>query len=91
MPLGRALPAPAQPRCPARRSPSAEAKASRQHDGDGRPYGSFRWLLAHLGTLTRNELFADAPANVPVLTEPTSEQRQAFDLIEAAIPLVLRE
>jgi hypothetical protein len=85
-------PAPASPVTPAQRSASAQAKASRQHDDDGRPYRSFRGLLAHLGTLTRNELrFAGTPATVPVLTEPTSEQRQAFDLIGAAIPLTLRK
>jgi Transposase DDE domain len=84
---------PAQPNpvAPARRSASAQAKASRQHDQNGRPYLSFRGLLAHLGTLTRNELrFAGTPATIPVLAEPTSEQRQAFELIGATIPLTLR-
>jgi hypothetical protein len=85
-------PQPANPVAPARRSASAEAKASRQHDQAGRPYRSFRGLLDHLGTLTRNDLsFAGTPAAVPVLTEPTSEQRQAFELIGAAIPLTLRK
>jgi transposase len=85
-------PVQASPAAPARRSASAEAKASRQHDHDGRPYRSFRGLLAHLGTLTRNELrFAGTPATVPVLAEPTSEQRQAFELIDAPIPLTLRK
>jgi hypothetical protein len=83
-------PAPANPVAPARRSAPAQAKASRQHDQDGRPYRSFQGLLAHLGTLTRNELrFAGTPATVPVLAEPTSEQRQAFELIGAPIPLTL--
>jgi hypothetical protein len=83
-------PAPASPVAPARRSAPAQAKATRQHDQDGRPYRSFQGLLAHLGTLTRNELrFAGTPATVPVLAEPTSEQRQAFELIGAAIPLTL--
>jgi hypothetical protein len=83
-------PTPASPVAPARRSASAQAKATRQHDQDGRPYRSFQGLLAHLGTLTRNELrFAGTPATVPVLAEPTSEQRQAFELIGAAIPLTL--
>jgi len=82
----------ASPVAPARRSASAGAKASRQHDETGRPYRSFQGLLAHLGTLTRNELrFAGTPATVPVLAEPTSEQRQAFDLIGTAIPLTLRK
>ncbi len=70
-------PVQANPAAPARRSASADAKASRQHDQDGRPYRSFPGLLAHLGTLTRNELrFAGTPAAVSVLAEPTSEQRQ---------------
>ena len=82
----------ANPVAPAKRSASAEAKASRQHDENGRPYRSFRGLLAHLGTLTRNELrFPGTPAAVPVLTEPTSEQRQAFELIGTPIPLTLRK
>jgi hypothetical protein len=85
-------PVQANPAAPARRSASADAKASRQHDEAGRPYRSFPGLLAHLGTLTRNELrFAGTPATVPVLTEPTGEQRQAFDLIGAPIPLTLRK
>jgi hypothetical protein len=85
-------PVQANPVTPARRSASAEAKASRQHDEDGRPYLSFQGLLDHLGTLTRNELrFAGTPAAVPVLTEPTSRQREAFDLIAAPIPLTLRK
>ena len=85
-------PVQANPVAPARRSASAEAKASCQHDEDGRPYLSFQGLLDHLGTLTRNELrFAGTPAAVPVLTEPTSRQRQAFDLIAAPIPLTLRK
>ena len=85
-------PAQASPVTPARRSASADAKASCQHDETGRPYRSFRGLLDHLGTLTRNDLhFPGTTAAVPVLTDPTSEQRQAFDLIEASIPLTLRK
>jgi hypothetical protein len=85
-------PAPASPVAPAKRSASAEAKASRQHDEHGRPYLSYQGLLAHLGTLARNELrFPGTPATVPVLTQPTSRQQQAFDLIGAAIPLTLRK
>jgi hypothetical protein len=41
----------------------------------GRLYRSFRGLLGHLATLTRNQVrFAGAPATVPMLTEPTSER-----------------
>jgi hypothetical protein len=85
-------PAQANPVAPAKRSAAAEAKASRQHDEHGRPYLSYQGLLDHLGTLARNELrFAGTPAVVPVLTEPTSRQQEAFDLIGTAIPLTLRK
>jgi hypothetical protein len=78
------------PVAPARRSAAAQAKASSQHDPAGRPYRSFRGLLDHLATLTRNQVrFAGASADVPMLTEPTTAQRQAFDLIGAPIPLTL--
>jgi hypothetical protein len=83
-------PGQANPVAPAKRSASAKAKASRQHDEHGRAYLSYQGLLDHLGTLARNELhFAGTTAAVPVLTEPTSRQKQAFDLIGAAIPLTL--
>ena len=49
-------PAPGDPVAPARRSARAQAKASRQHDEAGRPYRSFRGLLTHLATLTRNQV-----------------------------------
>ncbi len=76
---------------PAQRSPRARAKASAQHDQAGRPYRSFRGLLTHLATLTRNQVrFAGTPATVPMLTQPTSEQREAFTLIGAPIPLTLK-
>jgi hypothetical protein len=79
------------PVAPARRSAAAQAKASYQRDPAGRPYRSFRGLIEHLATLTRNQVrFAGAPADVPMLTEPTSAQREAFDLIGAPIPLTLK-
>jgi hypothetical protein len=84
-------PAPGNPVAPARRSPAAQAKASHQHDAAGRPYRSFRGLLEHLATLTRNQVrFAGATAGVPMLTEPTSVQREAFDLVGVPIPLTLK-
>ena len=84
-------PAPADPVLPATRSAAAQAKASHQHDETGRPYRSFRGLLAHLATLTRNQVrFAGTRAVVPMLAEPTSTQREAFDLIGAPIPLTLK-
>ena len=83
-------PADGDPVAPARRSARAQAKASAQHDQAGRPYRSFRGLLTHLATLTRNQVrFAGASVTVPMLTEPTSEQREVFQLIGAPIPLTL--
>jgi hypothetical protein len=79
------------PVAPARRSAHAQAKASYQHNPAGRPYRSFRKLLEHLATLTRNQVrFTGATATVPMLAEPTSTQRDAFDLIGAPIPLTLK-
>jgi len=84
-------PAPASPVAPARRSAHAQAKASYQHDPAGRPYHSFRGLLEHLATLTRNQVrFAGTQADIPMLAEPTSTQRQAFDLIGTPVPLTLK-
>jgi hypothetical protein len=84
-------PTPGNPVAPARRSTWAQAKASGQHDPAGQPYRSFRGLLEHLATLTRNQVrFASASADVPMLTEPTSTQRDAYDLIGVPIPLTLK-
>ena len=44
------------PVTPARRSATAQAKASGQYDPAGQPYLSFRGLLEHLATLTRNQV-----------------------------------
>jgi hypothetical protein len=84
-------PAPENPVAPARRSAAAQAKASRQRDTAGRPYRSFRGLLEHLATLARNQVrFTGTAVTVPVLTEPTSAQQEAFDLIGTPIPLTLK-
>jgi hypothetical protein len=79
------------PVTPARRSPAAQAKASGQHDPAGRPYHSFRGLLEHLATLTRNQIrYTGTQVTITMLAEPTSTQRQAYELLGAAIPLTLK-
>jgi hypothetical protein len=84
-------PKPGNPVAAATRSARAQAKASGQHDPAGRPYRGFRGLLDHLATLTRNQVrFTGTQVTIPMLTEPTSTQRQAFDLIGAPIPLTLK-
>ena len=84
-------PAQDNPVAPARRSATAQAKASHQHDPAGQPYHTFRGLLDHLATLTRNQVrYTGTQITIPMLAEPTSIQRQAFELLGAAIPLSLK-
>lgn len=76
------------PVAPAHRSTHAERKASSQRDAYGHPYRDFRGLLDHLATLTRNQVrFPGTDTQLPTLAEPTSDQRDAFNLIGAPIPL----
>ena len=81
-------PARGQPRRPRPPLGSAEAKAVRSRPGK-QPIRSFRDLIDHLATLTRNQSASTARATVAVLAEPTPAQRRAFDLIGAPIPLTL--
>ena len=84
-------PAPDNPVAPARRSAAAQAKASNQYDPAGQPYYSFHGLLNHLATLTRNQVrYTGTDVTIAMLAEPTSIQRQAFELLGAAIPLTLK-
>src|SRR5271169_4597129 len=84
-------PAQDNPVTPARRSATAQAKAPYQHDPAGQPYRSFRGLLEHLATLTRNQVqYTGTQVTISMLTEPTSVQREAFTLLGTAIPLTLK-
>jgi hypothetical protein len=77
-------PARGNPVTPARRSAAAAAKA-----GPGKqPIRSFRDLIDHLATLTRDTIRVGGQP-VDKLTNPTPDQRRAFDLIGAPIPLTL--
>ena len=79
------------PVAPAQRSVAAARKASRHTDDQDQPVRSFRTLLGHLATLTRNDL-RYGPDNgpiVPTLAEPTPTQRRVFELLDTAIPLTL--
>jgi Transposase DDE domain len=81
------------PVAPAQRSADATAKASRRQLDDATPTHSFRGLLDHLATLTRNQVhFASQPGPVTtqLLATPTPLQRRAFELVGAPIPLTLR-
>jgi hypothetical protein len=76
------------PVTPATRSPAATAKAHTKTDPDGQPLHSFRGLLDHLGTLTRNTTTL-ANRHLDILATPTPTQRRAFELINTPIPITL--
>jgi hypothetical protein len=82
-------PQPANPIAPARRSRSADAKAARKVTASGEPARSFRDLLSHLATLTRQTI-AVGGHQIEKITTPTPAQRQAFDLLGAPIPITLK-
>src|SRR6266545_2023839 len=79
------------PVAPATRSTAADRKASRRTDDSGQPVRSFRTLLDHLATLTRNDIQygPDGPV-VPTLAVPTPTQRRVFELLGTVIPLNLK-
>ena len=81
-------PARSNPVAPARRSPSAAAKAAFKTGPGNQPIRSFPDLLGHLATLTRDTITVGSQP-VAKLTAPTPTQRRAFDLIGAPIPLTL--
>ena len=81
-------PARGNPVAPARRSAAAAAKAARKTGPGNQPIRSFRDLLDHLATLTRDTITV-AGQPVDKLANPTPDQRRAFDLIGAPIPLTL--
>jgi Transposase DDE domain len=83
-----APPARHNPVTPARRSAAAAAKASRRRHPDGTGVHSFRGLLDHLATLTRNKITL-AGREIDVLATPTPLQRRAFELLDVSVPLTL--
>jgi hypothetical protein len=75
----------------AARSAHAKTKTARHAGDDGLPLHTFRGLLAHLATLTRNSMhLADTDTSFDQLALPTPVQRRAFDLLDANIPLRLK-
>ena len=76
------------PVAPATVSPAATAKASRKADAADNPVRSFRGVLAHLATLTRNTI-THGGHTFDKITVPTLAQERAFQLLGAPIPLSL--
>lgn len=88
-----ARPEPADPVTAATRSQAADLKASTRTTANGEAAYSFQALLGHLATLTRNDLRYGTDTSLPIvptLTEPTTTQRAAFDLIGHPIPNQLK-
>jgi transposase len=74
---------------PAQRSESADNKAATKRNQQGLPVHSFRSLIAHLSTLTLNQIQTPAAA-VPSffkLTTPTQVQKKAFSLLGLRLQL----
>jgi hypothetical protein len=84
-------PARDNPIAAAQRSAAATRKASRHRDHNNEPVRSFRGLLDHLATLTRNKVqIAATQTTVAIPTEPTPTQRRVFELLDTTIPLILK-
>ena len=82
-------PARDNPVAPATRSAAAQRKAGHHRDAHGQPLRSFRGLLEHMATLTRNTITL-GHTTFDKITMPTPTQRRAFELINAPIPLTLK-
>jgi hypothetical protein len=76
------------PVAPARRSAAADAKAARKITANGEPTRSFRDLIDHLATLTRQAITIGGH-QIEKITTPTPTQRQAFDLLGTPVPINL--
>jgi DDE family transposase len=77
------------PVAPATRSTHANNKAARHLDTTGERLHSFRGVLEHMATLTRNTITLDQ-VTFDKITVATPTQRRAFDLIGAPVPLTLK-
>ena len=76
------------PVAPARRSAPAVAKAARKVTPTGQPARSFRDLLDHLATFTRDTIVIGGH-QIEKITTATRAQREAFDLLGTPIPITL--
>jgi transposase len=74
---------------PAQRSASAKLKALTKQTSDGAKVHSFPTLLADLATIVKNRIQPTDKniAAFDMITQPTSIQQRAFDLLEVALRL----
>jgi hypothetical protein len=87
--IHRRTPTPAgQPRCPRATLQRCRHQGLAPARQSGNPYRSFRGILDHLATLTRNQIrYAGTHTEISMLAEATRDQRRAFQLLDTAIPL----
>jgi transposase len=78
------------PVTPADRSDTAKAKDAGKRTPEQLPVRSFRGLLDHLKTLTR-ETITFSGQRIEKISNPTPTQRRTFELIGATIPLTLTD
>ncbi|MGH8735729.1 MAG: IS1634 family transposase, partial [Burkholderiales bacterium] len=77
---------PTDPVAPARRSPTANAKAGSHRTADGLPAYNLPDLIAELGTVCRNQLRIGANEHTfPRLTTPTTLQARALKLLDITL------
>ncbi len=79
------------PVAPAQRSAGAKAKAANKQGRSPSEDRSFRRLLDHLATMTRNTVRTTPgmSQNFEMLAAPTPTQRQVFELLGVPVPLTL--
>ena len=77
---------------PATPSRAAQDKIARRHTSDGDPIMAWRDLIAHLGTLTINEvelpIGEPGPRTLHLLARPTTLQERCFELLGLPPPRV---
>ena len=81
--IDRPLPNRDSPVAPAKRSNSANAKASTKRNADHMPVHSFATLMEDLATVVANRIQptdTDLPSFI-MITKPTPLQQQAFELL----------
>ena len=78
------------PVAPAQTAKPRTTKTTRKPPPTRLPLRTYQGLLAHLATLTRNDLqYGSNGPVIPTLAEPTPVQRRAFELLGAPIPPTL--
>jgi Transposase DDE domain len=76
----------ASPVAPAKPSPAARRKAAAKLSETGEPVVSFRSLLRHLATLTRNSVRLARDQAATLYSAATPLQKRAFDLLAVPLP-----